>query len=139
MRSVNKANCLAISAALAVAAAPLAHAAAAPTEWPLYPDSTKLDGPQQPELNFVWGGEPRTRNVSRPTLTIFAADPVRNTGTAVIVAPGGGFQFLSMKSEGEDVARWLAARIASAKPPLNLQSLRHSLRECLPANAPWIR
>ncbi len=46
-------------------------------------------------------------NVSEPTLTVFRADSNSSTGTAVIICPGGGFQFLSMKSEGIEVAQWL--------------------------------
>jgi acetyl esterase/lipase/lysophospholipase L1-like esterase len=46
-------------------------------------------------------------NVSHPTLTVYPADPKYNTGTAVIVCPGGGFYILSMSSEGTDVAHWL--------------------------------
>jgi acetyl esterase/lipase len=48
-----------------------------------------------------------TRNVSEPTLTVFAPDPKIANGTAVIVAPGGGFHLLSIENEGEGVARWL--------------------------------
>ena len=36
------------------------------------------------------------------------------TGTAIIVAPGGGNVFLTMDREGYDVARWLAARGVAA-------------------------
>lgn len=50
------------------------------------------------------------RNVINPTLTPVLPDPAKATGAAVIVAPGGAFRFLSMDSEGWDVARWLADR-----------------------------
>lgn len=50
------------------------------------------------------------RNVSRATLTPFLPDPAKATGTAVIVAPGGGFRSLSMQNEGWEVARALADR-----------------------------
>ena len=46
------------------------------------------------------------RNVTVATLTPFLPDPAKATGTAVIVAPGGGFRTLSMENEGWDVARW---------------------------------
>jgi acetyl esterase/lipase/lysophospholipase L1-like esterase len=46
-------------------------------------------------------------NVSHPTLTVFAPDSFVATDAAVIVCPGGGFQFLSMGSEGYMVAQWL--------------------------------
>jgi acetyl esterase/lipase len=50
------------------------------------------------------------RNVSAPTVTAFLPDPAKATGAGVIVAPGGGFFALSIDEEGNDVARWLAAR-----------------------------
>ena len=54
------------------------------------------------------------RNVTIATLTPFLPDPSKGTGTAVIVAPGGGFRSLSMENEGSDVARALAARGVAA-------------------------
>lgn len=54
------------------------------------------------------------RNVTRPTLTVYLADPTKANGTAVIIAPGGGFRFLSWQNEGTAVAEWLAARGVSA-------------------------
>ena len=48
------------------------------------------------------------RNISIPTMTPVLPDPTKATGAAVIVAPGGAFQSLSMDSEGYQVARWLA-------------------------------
>jgi acetyl esterase/lipase len=47
-------------------------------------------------------------NVVDPTLTPVLPDD--GCGTAVIVAPGGGFHALSINREGYDVAKWLAAR-----------------------------
>lgn len=55
-------------------------------------------------------GKDFARNVTVATLTPFLPDPAKATGTAVIVAPGGGFRSLSMENEGADVARALAAR-----------------------------
>jgi acetyl esterase/lipase len=48
------------------------------------------------------------RNVVTPSLTAYLPDPAKATGTAVIVAPGGGFRFLSWQTEGTEVAEWLA-------------------------------
>lgn len=61
----------------------------------------------QYDRNFV-------RNVTVATLTPYLPDPTKATGTAVIVAPGGGFRSLSMENEGSDVARALAARGVAA-------------------------
>ncbi|MDB5139691.1 MAG: carboxylesterase family protein [Mucilaginibacter sp.] len=50
-------------------------------------------------------------NVTRPTLTVYPADPaVQATGTAVIICPGGGFHLLSIDKEGTDEATWLAKK-----------------------------
>jgi acetyl esterase/lipase len=53
-------------------------------------------------------------NVSQPTLTVYAAAPAVANGTAVVIAPGGGFHALSINSEGVDVAKWLTARGVTA-------------------------
>lgn len=54
------------------------------------------------------------RNVTVATLTPFLPDPANASGTAVIVAPGGGFRSLSMENEGSDVARALTAKGVAA-------------------------
>ena len=48
-----------------------------------------------------------------PTLAVYlpASNP---TKTAVVIAPGGGYQHLSMVKEGSDVAAWLNARGVAA-------------------------
>ncbi len=46
-------------------------------------------------------------NVSKPTLTIYQPAPERNTGTAMIICPGGGYWDLYWELEGEEVASWL--------------------------------
>lgn len=65
---------------------------------------------KQPEVVTGPAGNQRVMNVSTPTLTAYLPDPASATGTAVIIAPGGGFVWLSIDSEGHDVAKWLAAR-----------------------------
>jgi acetyl esterase/lipase len=59
-------------------------------------------------------GERVVRNVTAPTLTPVLPDPARATGAAVIIAPGGGFQMLSMDNEGWPIAHWLAQRGVAA-------------------------
>lgn len=48
-------------------------------------------------------------NVSRPTLTVYAP-PGDNTGAAVIVFPGGGYNILAIDLEGTEVCDWLTAK-----------------------------
>lgn len=59
---------------------------------------------------FRQWGDPMARNISKATLTPFLADPKKANGTSVIVAPGGGFMWLSMGNEGWEVAEALAAQ-----------------------------
>jgi len=49
----------------------------------------------------------RLTNVSKPTLAIYSPPKEKNTGTAVLICPGGGYCILAMSHEGEDVAAWL--------------------------------
>lgn len=46
-------------------------------------------------------------NVSTPTISIYRPAPEANTGTAVIVCPGGGHRILAFDHEGTEVAEWL--------------------------------
>lgn len=73
-----------------------------------------LPGATVPETWHSQYGSDFARNVTIATLTPFLPDPAMATGTAVIVAPGGGFRTLSMENEGWDVARALAARGVAA-------------------------
>lgn len=57
---------------------------------------------------FKQWGDPMARNITTATLTPFLPDPEKANGAAVIVAPGGGFRWLSMGNEGWEVAEALA-------------------------------
>lgn len=57
---------------------------------------------------------PVVQNVSVPTLTPFLPARGKATGTAVIIAPGGGFVLLAMDHEGWQVARWLQSQGVAA-------------------------
>ena len=61
-----------------------------------------------PESWFRQWGDPMARNISTATLTPFLPEPGKANGAAVIVAPGGGFRWLSMGNEGWEVAEALA-------------------------------
>jgi acetyl esterase/lipase len=65
---------------------------------------------KEPEATLGSGGMERIVNVTTPTLTAYLPDPSVATGTGVIIAPGGGFVFLGINSEGHDIAKWLVAR-----------------------------
>lgn len=64
--------------------------------------------------NWNWQEEKNNQNVIKlmtvfnvvtPTVTVFR--PKKPNGTSVIVCPGGGFHFLAIDNEGNDVAKWL--------------------------------
>ena len=46
-------------------------------------------------------------NVTKPTLTIYRPAADKNTGTAMVICPGGGYWDLYWELEGEEVAAWL--------------------------------
>ena len=48
-------------------------------------------------------------DVSVPTVSVFRAPAANRTGTAVLVAPGGGLERLALEHEGYEVAGWLNA------------------------------
>src|SRR5215470_10238500 len=45
-------------------------------------------------------------NVSQPTMTVYSPDG-KNTGAAVVVFPGGGYNILAIDLEGTEVCAWL--------------------------------
>jgi acetyl esterase/lipase len=49
----------------------------------------------------------RLGNVSDPEMTFYPAPADRNTGTTVVIFPGGGYHILAMDLEGTEVAEWL--------------------------------
>ena len=49
------------------------------------------------------------RDVSRPTLTVYSP-PGNNTGAAIVVFPGGGYQILAIDLEGTEVCDWLTSK-----------------------------
>ena len=65
--------------------------------------SPKLD-PKQVE---VTESTRLVTNVTKPTLTIYPPIKDKNTGTAILICPGGGYWDLYWQLEGEEVAAWL--------------------------------
>src|SRR5438105_8524266 len=46
-------------------------------------------------------------NVTKPTITIYRPAKDKDTGTALLICPGGGYWNLYWQLEGEEVAAWL--------------------------------
>src|SRR2546421_11957717 len=86
------------------------------TQMPIWP-STVAAGRSGPEsetmatAESLVAGRPwlYVRNVSQPTLTVYSPKG-KNTGAAVIVFPGGGYQILAIDLEGTEVCDWLTSR-----------------------------
>lgn len=55
------------------------------------------------------GGWIQARDVSQPTMTVYAPKGP-NSGAAVVVFPGGGFKVLAMDLEGTEICDWLTSR-----------------------------
>ena len=66
-------------------------------------------GPEKTFFSQIWKTQVVT-NVSQPSMQVFRPKPENNSGTAVVVAPGGGLYALSIENEGTAVAEWLAKK-----------------------------
>lgn len=66
-----------------------------------------------PEASVDKGdGIMRTSNVTDPTLTVYR--PEKPNGTAVVVAPGGGYSILAIEHEGTQVCDWFVKQGVTA-------------------------
>ena len=73
------------------------------------PNSTQENYPEKEYFSKIWSTEIVT-NVTKPSLTVFKPSPELRNGTALVICPGGGFMALAINSEGNDVAKYVAAR-----------------------------
>jgi acetyl esterase/lipase len=89
---------------------------AEPTAIPLYKGvAPGSEGATQQEVwTKAMGREYWVRNITVPTLTPFLPKKGKGNGAAVLVIPGGGFQFVSINNEGWPVAQALADRGVAA-------------------------
>lgn len=80
--------------------------------WPgVVPDPQPVPGPETAAVSKgLIGGRPAiaVTNVTRPTLTVYAPKG-HNSGAAMVVLPGGGFQMLAIDLEGTEACDWLTA------------------------------
>jgi acetyl esterase/lipase len=82
--------------------------------WPgVIPNARPFTGPEtlKTEDKDLVGGNPwiYINNVSKPTMTVYSPTG-KNTGVAVVVFPGGGYQILAIDLEGTEVCDWLTSR-----------------------------
>jgi acetyl esterase/lipase len=82
--------------------------------WPgAAPDARPISGPEvlKTDNKNLVAGKPfqYIENVSTPTLTVYQPQN-KNTGAAVIVFPGGGYEILAIDLEGTEVCDWLVSK-----------------------------
>jgi acetyl esterase/lipase len=95
----------------AQAVPPSPDRAKAATVVPIWPEGVPgLLPAAGPEVDV----DARVSHVHTPTLTVYLAPERLNTGTAVVVCPGGGYQRLAIDKEGWKVAEWLNSLGVSA-------------------------
>lgn len=108
--------CLLLACAGAQAAEAAWQPSAGHVQVPLWPgtppDMQAMPGPEYTALRreHLIAGKPwlEVTNVSRPTMTVYPPTG-RNTGAAVVVFPGGGFEVLAIDLEGTEICDWLTA------------------------------
>ena len=80
--------------------------------WPRGAPGAQPNAPEEADTTtakaHLVAGKPviRLGNVSTPTLTVYSPSG-KNTGAAVVVFPGGGYQILAIDLEGTEVCDWL--------------------------------
>jgi acetyl esterase/lipase len=80
--------------------------------WPgAAPDAQPVPGAEYVTNTLTPKGKPLVWvcNVSRPTMTVYLPEGT-NTGTAMVVFPGGGYNALAMDLEGTEICDWLTSR-----------------------------
>ncbi len=81
--------------------------------WPgAVPDARPVSGPEKTDRDTkLVAGRPWVYigNVSRPTMTVYSPSG-KNTGAAVVVFPGGGYEILAIDLEGTEVCDWLTPK-----------------------------
>jgi len=70
-----------------------------------------LPAADAPKVELLWpNGAPGalgTEDRDKPTLTISLPPEGKANGAAVVICPGGGYQFLAVDHEGKQIAEWL--------------------------------
>lgn len=77
------------------------------------PMDVKWEKPESSYFNSVWQTQ-TVGNVSKPTMEVFRPEADVANGTSMVICPGGGMYLLSIESEGNQVAEWLAKKGVTA-------------------------
>jgi acetyl esterase/lipase len=116
--------------------------AATPSPVPLWPGTAPGEtGDLGPEMDTtsardkLVAGRPviRLGNVSAPTMTIYRPKKGIDTGAAVIVFPGGGYNILALDLEGTEVCEWLnSIGVTGVLVKYRIPARRGGLRQAAP-------
>ncbi len=80
------------------------------TQIPIWPEKKIPDAVPNPQPESLGAADwAKVVNVSTPTLTVYSPKG-KNTGAAVVVFPGGGYEILAMDLEGTEICDWLVSR-----------------------------
>jgi acetyl esterase/lipase len=101
----------------------------------LWPEGVpESNGITQPETN----DDGRTANVSVPSMTVYQANPSKNTCVAILICPGGGYARLAMTHEGTQFGEWLSEngitafvlkyRMPNKHPDIPLKDAQQAMR-----------
>lgn len=103
--------CLASLVALSLSAVSFAAEPLVVDVWPegKIPGATSAPGPDTVQPPKATDEKPvlRLTDITRPTLTVYRPEKAKDTGAAVVIAPGGGYNILAWDLEGVEVASWL--------------------------------
>jgi acetyl esterase/lipase len=131
---------LILTIALALSAS---HGLAAPDVIVLWPEGV----PGARPIGAEQTNDGRVSNVSEPTLTVYSPAAGTANGTAVVIAPGGGYVRLSVDHEGAKYATWLASlgvtsfvlkyRMKEFGHPAPLQDVLRAMRLVRSRAADW--
>ncbi|WP_293919479.1 alpha/beta hydrolase [Sphingobium sp. UBA5915] len=114
MKHLGSAACLVMAAAMLTATIARAQTTTGGEIIPLYPKGAVASLGVPETRDTLETGETMIFNVSDPTLEMFRPDAGQANGTAVIVAPGGGFVGLGYEAGGTAIARQFAQRGVTA-------------------------
>lgn len=111
---IDRRSLLGIAAGAAMLPVGEAHATAGPEQaiflWPGVPPGAPAIMPVMEVKE--WGADPAhpdraMKGIARPFLEVYR--PARPNGAAMMVVPGGAYEWVGIEKEGRDIARWLAA------------------------------
>lgn len=81
-------------------------------------------------------GVVRITDITDPIITVYLPKSKQNTNAGIIVCPGGGYKYLAINIEGEEVAKWLneigiTAFVLQYRVPLKQQGALQDIQRAM--------